>query len=37
MPQIEAWRPELTQQALEQPDAAVTPIMLLGSALAAED
>jgi hypothetical protein len=33
VPQIEAWRAELTQharQALEQPDAAVTPIALLG-------
>jgi hypothetical protein len=33
VPQMEAWRAELTQharQALEQPDAAVTPINLLG-------
>jgi hypothetical protein len=33
VPQIEAWRAELTQharQALEHPDAAVTPITLLG-------
>jgi hypothetical protein len=33
VPQMEAWRAELTQharQALEQPDAAVTPITLLG-------
>lgn len=33
VPQMEAWRAELTQharQALEQPDAAVTPISLLG-------
>ncbi len=36
VPQIDAWRAELTQharQALEQPDAAVTPIALLGNAL----
>jgi hypothetical protein len=35
VPQMEAWRAELTQharQALEQPDAAVTPITLLGGA-----
>jgi hypothetical protein len=36
VPQMEAWRAELTQQArqaLEQPEAAVTPITLLGNAL----
>ncbi|MDX6699476.1 MAG: hypothetical protein QOE65_2873 [Solirubrobacteraceae bacterium] len=36
VPQIEAWRAELTQharQALEQPEAAVTPITLLGGPL----
>ncbi|MCW2952043.1 MAG: hypothetical protein JWQ48_1213 [Conexibacter sp.] len=35
VPQMDAWRAELTQharQALEQPDAAVTPITLLGGA-----
>lgn len=35
VPQMEAWRAELTQharQALEQPEAAVTPITLLGGA-----
>lgn len=35
VPQMEAWRAELTQharQALEHPDAAVTPITLLGGA-----
>lgn len=36
VPQMEAWRAELTQharQALEQPDAAVTPLTLLGGSL----
>jgi len=36
VPQMESWRAELTQharQALEQPEAAVTPITLLGGAL----
>ncbi|MGH2903599.1 MAG: hypothetical protein ACRDK7_08465 [Solirubrobacteraceae bacterium] len=39
VPQMEAWRAELTQharQALEQPDAAVTPITLLGGAFSRE-
>jgi hypothetical protein len=38
VPQMEAWRAELTQharQALEQPDAAITPITLLGGAFGA--
>lgn len=37
VPRMEAWRAELTQQArqaLDQPDSAVTPITLLGGALA---
>lgn len=37
VPRMEAWRAELTQQArqaLEQPDATITPITLLGGALA---
>ena len=36
VPQMEAWRAELTQharQALEQPDAAITPITLLASTM----
>ena len=40
VPQMEAWRAELTQharQALEQPDAAVTPITLLGGAFGGAD
>ena len=40
VPQMEAWRAELTQharQALEQPDAAVTPITLLGGAFGGGD
>jgi hypothetical protein len=40
VPQMEAWRAELTQharQALEQPDAAVTPITLLGGAFGSAD
>lgn len=40
VPQMEAWRAEPTQharQALEQPDAAVTPITLLGGAFGAVD
>ncbi len=40
VPRMEAWRAELTQharQALERPDAAVTPITLLGAAFAGVD
>jgi hypothetical protein len=40
VPRAEAWRAELTQharQALEQPDAAVTPITLLGGMFAGAD
>lgn len=39
VPQMEAWRAELTQharQALEQPEAAITPITLIGNALSTE-
>lgn len=39
VPRMEAWRAELTQharQALEQPDAAVTPMTLLGGVLTGE-
>lgn len=40
VPRMEPWRAELTQharQALEQPDAAVTPITLLGGAFGDDD
>lgn len=40
VPQMEAWRAELTQharQALEHPDAAVTPISLLGGSLKGDE
>jgi hypothetical protein len=40
VPQMEAWRAELTQharQALEHPDAAVTPITLLGGAFGSDN
>jgi len=39
VPQMEAWRAELTQhgrQALEQPEAAITPITLLGDAFGSD-